>query len=224
MTVFDFVILAILLLCALVDLRRGFVMTLCGLLAVIIALVGSRYAADHYAPAVTEVISPRLETVIAAQLEKSVDQTVDKITGADGSDGELTGILGILQRGGLYNGAISDIQNAIQSGVQQTADSAAANMAKSVARPLAWGLVYSASFAVILLLWHLISIALNLVAKLPGLRTFNRILGGACGLVKGLVISGCICCLILYLGLLPAELCRQSIFLQIFSVFTRTTI
>jgi hypothetical protein len=149
---------------------------------------------------------------------------VDKITGADGSEGELTGVLGILQRGGLYNGVISDIQSAIQSGVQETTDSAAANMARSVARPVAWGLVYAASFAVILLLWHLISMALNLVAKLPGLRTANRLLGGACGLVKGLVITGCICCLILYMGLIPAEMCRQSVFLQIFSVFTRTTI
>ena len=224
MTVYDFVMLAILLLCGLVGLRRGFVLTLCGLLAVVIALVGSRYAADQFAPAVTEAIAPRLETVISAQLDKSVDQTVDKITGADGSEGELTGVLGILQRSGMYNNALSDIQSAIQSGVKETADSAAASMALSMARPLSWGLVYSASFAVILLLWHLFSMALNLVVKLPVLRTFNRVLGGVCGLVKGLVIVGCICCVILFMGLLPAEHCRQSIFLQIFSVFTNTTL
>lgn len=219
MAVFDVIMLAILLLCLVIGLYRGFILTLCGLLALIVAIIGARFAADHFAPAVTEAIAPRIETVIAAQLEASVDKTVEEMTKGtgDGATGSFSGVLGFLQRAGLYDGVISDVQKSIQSGVKGATKSAAKTMAEEVSRPIGWGVVYAASFAIVLLLWNLISKLLNLVAKLPGVRTFNRLLGGVCGLAKGLLITGFICFLILFMGLLPSDLMRQSVFLQIFS-------
>ena len=224
MLIFDLVLLVILLLCVAVGLRKGFILTLCSLLAVVVALVGARFAADQYAPAMTQAIAPRIEAVISDELDRNIDKTVENMTGENAKGEGLTGILGILQRGGLYTGAITDIQNAIQSGVHSMSDSVAASMAQNFAQPISWGAVYSLSFSLILLLWYLLSQLLNQVVKLPGLRTFNRVLGGVCGLVKGLIIVSIVSCLILYLGLLPAELCRDSVFLQFFSFFTKTSL
>ena len=219
MTVFDIIMLAILLLCLVIGLYRGFILTLCGLLALIVAIVGARMAADQFAPAVTDALAPRIETVVAAQLEESVDKTVEQMTEGKGEGpvGTLSGVLGFLQKSGLYNGVVSDVEKSIRSGVKGATKSAAKTMAEEVARPIGWGVVYVASFAIVLLLWNLVSKLLNLVAKLPGLRTFNRLLGGVCGLAKGLLITGFICFLILFMGLLPSDLMRQSVFLQVFS-------
>ena len=97
-------------------------------------------------------------------------------------------------------------------------------MAQEIAQPAAWGTVYVIAFVVILLLWNLISKALDLVAKLPVLHFFNRLLGGACGVIKGILIAGCICCLILNLGLLPSAMAQESVFLRLFSGFVTTSI
>ena len=187
MTVFDGVLLIVVILCVIVGLRRGFVLTLCGLLSIVIALVGAKVAADQFSPTVTQAIAPRIETVIEAQLTESVgDTTQDALEGAENaSDEELSGILGILQQSEAYRNAVSSIQDSIQSGISK---------------------------------------ALDLVAKLPVLHFFNRLLGGALGLMKGLLIAGCICCLILHLGLLPAGTIQESVFLRIFSGITTTSI
>lgn len=129
-----------------------------------------------------------------------------------------------LQQSEAYRNAVSSIQDSIQSGMESTLKNAAGSMANEVAQPIAWGAVYIIAFFVILLLWNLVSKALDLVAKLPVLHFFNRLLGGALGLMKGLLIAGCICCLILHLGLLPAGTIQESVFLRIFSGITTTSI
>ena len=58
MTVFDGVLLIVVILCVIVGLRRGFVLTLCGLLSIVIALVGAKVAADQFSPTVTQAIAP----------------------------------------------------------------------------------------------------------------------------------------------------------------------
>lgn len=226
MAVFDVILLVIVILCVIVGMRRGFVLTLCGVLSIVVALVGAKVAADQFSPVVTQAIAPRVETAIEARLSESVSDTVQNSTGWDGSDfdADLGGIPGIFQQSEAVQDAISGIQDSIQSGVDAAVQTAASSMAQEIAQPVAWGTVYVIAFVVILLLWNLISKALDLVAKLPVLHFFNRLLGGACGLIKGILIAGCICCLILRLGLLPGTMAQESVFLRLFSGFVTTSI
>lgn len=226
MAVFDVILLVIVILCVMVGVRRGFVLTLCGVLSIVVALVGAKVAADQFSPVAAQAIAPRVATVIEAGLNESVGDTVQNSTDWDESafDTDLGGILGILQQSEAYNNAVSKIQDSIQSGVESAVKTAAGSMAQEIAQPLAWGTVYAIAFVVILLLWNLISKALDLVAKLPVLHFFNRLLGGACGLIKGILITGCICCLILSLGLLPGTMIQESIFLRLFSGFVTASI
>lgn len=226
MAVFDVILLVIVILCVIVGMRRGFVLTLCGVLSIVVALVGAKVAADQFSPVVTQAIAPRMETVIEARLNESIGDTVQNSTNWDESDfdASLGGILGIFQQNEVVQDAISGIQDSIQSGVDAAVQTAAGSMAQEIAQPVAWGTVYVIAFVVILLLWNLISKALDLVAKLPVLHFFNRLLGGACGVIKGILIVGCICCLILNLGLLPSAMAQESVFLRLFSGFVTTSI
>ena len=226
MAVFDLILLVVLILCIVVGMRRGFIMTLCGLLAIVIALVGAKAAADQFSPMIEKAITPRIESVVTVQLNESVKDTVEDTTGWENKDanGENSGILGILQQSETYQAAVSAIQDSIAKGMESTMQTAAGSMAKEIAHPLSWGVVYVIAFLVILLLWNLISKALDLVAKLPVLHFFNRLLGGAFGLIKGVIIVGGIAWLILSLGLLPQATIQESIFLRFFSGFTTTSI
>lgn len=225
MAVFDLILLLILLLCVAVGFRKGFVLTLCGVLSIVIALVGAKVVADQFSPVVEKAITPRIKTVITEQMKESVAGYVQDATGREeDANGKQSGIMGFLQQSETYNKAVSAIEDSIQKGMTSTVKSAASSMTKKIAHPTAWGAVYVIAFFVIMLLWNLISKALDLVAKLPVLHFFNHLLGGACGLVKGILIVGCISWLILSLGLLPKATAQESAFLRIFSVFASKSI
>ena len=73
-----------------------------------------------------------------------------------------------------------------QEGSGDTLTAAAA--AAAIAEQIAHSLLFLLAFFVVLLAWTLLSHALDLVAKLPGLSGLNKLAGGLLGLVKGLVI------------------------------------
>lgn len=179
MAVFDVILLIIVILCVIVGMRRGFVLTLCGVLSIVVALVGAKVAADQFSPAVTQAIVPRVETAMEARLQESVGDTVQNSTDWDENvfDTDLGGILGILQQSEAYQNAVSEIQDSIQSGVDSAVKTAAGAMAQEIAQPVAWGTVYVIAFVVILLLWNLISKALDLVVKAARAPLFQSAAG-----------------------------------------------
>ena len=67
----DGLILAVLLLFALVGAHRGFILSLCGLLAVLVAFVGASFAARTLSPMVADALEPKFASAIEEQLNAS---------------------------------------------------------------------------------------------------------------------------------------------------------
>ena len=67
---------------------------------------------------------------------------------------------------------------------------------------------------------ELVSKLLDLVAKLPVLNLANRLMGGGVGLLKGALVVGLVCVLVLRFGLVTAAETKESVFLQFFSNFS----
>ena len=63
----DGLILAVLLLFALVGAHRGFILSLCGLLAVLVAFVGASFAARTLSPMVADALEPKFASAIEEQ-------------------------------------------------------------------------------------------------------------------------------------------------------------
>ena len=191
--VLDLILLVILLFFTLMGAKRGFVLTLCSLVAVIVALVGASFISDALAPKVAAAIQPRLEQVITEQLDEAlkhtefVDGNGDVATSSQ--DIPLAGVLSVLRENELYQSLMGSVEKAIQEGVSATAASAAAQVAAAIAGQLAKGIIFSVAFLLVLIAWFFVSHALDLVAKLPGLNSLNGLLGGVVGLVKGLIIA-----------------------------------
>ena len=72
----DGLILAVLLLFALVGAHRGFILSLCGLLAVLVAFVGASFAARTLSPMVADALEPKFASAIEEQLNASIQQQV----------------------------------------------------------------------------------------------------------------------------------------------------
>lgn len=182
--ILDILVIAILVLFIVLGAHRGFILTLCSLVAVIVALVGANLLADALAPKMAQALEPRLEQSIQQALEEKA-QEVSAVDGLEVADA----MVALREKGGLYEWAADSLEEALKSApVGDAIAHQAAAAATAVAEQLARGVLFSVAFLVILVAWFFLSHALDLVAKLPGLSTLNQTLGGILGLVKGLLI------------------------------------
>lgn len=177
---FDVILVAVLIFFTLRGAKKGFVLTLCSLVAVLVAIVGANLLADILAPRVAQAIHP----VIQQSIQETLDQQV-----ASQTQGAQEALTALREKGGLYLWAADALEDTLGSGVTDTISAVAATAATAVAAQLARGLIFLVGFVAVLILWWLVSHALDLVAKLPVLNTLNNSLGGAIGLVKGVVIA-----------------------------------
>ena len=194
--IYDLIIAAILLLFVELGRKRGFVLTLCGLLAMFVAFAGAGIVSNLMCDPVAKLIEPMIETSITQVLGEAVEQigivSAADLSAVDGSvaEGAVTGLsleqaLTALKVSGAYRMFSQSLQNALEQGLLPAVTSAASAIAVYLSREVARMALFLVSFVVILLAWKLLSKMLDLAFRLPVLSTINRTLGGVVGLVKG---------------------------------------
>ena len=136
----DGLILAVLLLFALVGAHRGFILSLCGLLAVLVAFVGASFAARTLSPMVADALEPKFASAIEEQLNASIQQQVAEEGSAALSpdDVPLDGVLNALREMGFYETLINTVDKAVENGMTSVAASAAAAVAAAIAQSAAY--------------------------------------------------------------------------------------
>ena len=188
----DILLAAILIFFAILGAKKGFVLTFCGLIAVLVALIGANIVSNAAAPMVADAIQPKLEQVITDQLNEVIGQMdffqMDSLP-TTAEDIPLSKVLEVLRENELYKQFLGGIEDTLEEGAAATAASAASRVAAAVAAQLARGIIFVAAFFILLILWSIFSHALDLVSKLPVLDQLNHTLGGILGFVKGLIIA-----------------------------------
>ena len=214
---FDLIVLAVLVIFTLRGAWRGLVLSLCSLLAVVVAFAGASFLARTVSPMVAQALEPRFAAAIETRLEDALEQRV-----AEGEQAVLTtedvpleGVLDILRDMGLYQNLIGAVDRAVEQGVAEIAASAA--VAAAVAQSVAYLVLFLAGFLLLLAAWTLVSRALDLVARLPGLHFLNKTLGGLFGLIQGCILLFVAAWLIQFSGhLIPEETVEQTRLLRFF--------
>ena len=216
---FDLIVLAVLVIFTLRGAWRGLVLSLCSLLAVVVAFAGASFLARTVSPMVAQALEPRFAAAIETRLEDALEQRV-----AEGEQAVLTtedvpleGVLDILRDMGLYQNLIGAVDRAVEQGVAEIAASAAAAVAAAVAQSVAYLVLFLAGFLLLLAAWTLVSRALDLVARLPGLHFLNKTLGGLFGLIQGCILLFVAAWLIQFSGhLIPEGTVEQTRLLRFF--------
>ena len=215
----DGLVLAVLLIFACIGARRGLILSLCGLLAFVVAFLGASFAARTLSPVMADALEPKFAAAIEEQLNESIRQQAE--AGAAGGlspdDGPLEGVLDALREMGFYETLINTVDRAVESGMTAVAASAAAAVAAAIAQSAAYLILFLLGFFLILLAWRLLSRALDLVALLPGLHFLNKTGGALFGLVQGCIILFVAAWLLQFFGqVLPRELVEQTVLLKFF--------
>lgn len=205
--ILDILVIAVLILFALLGAHRGFVLTLCSLVAVIVALVGANLISDALAPRVAQALQPRIEQSI----QESLEEKALEVSAQDGL-GVTDALAALREKGGLYEWAADSLEESLKNApVADAIAHQAAVAATAVAEQLARGVLFTLAFLVILIAWFFVSHALDLVARLPGLSSLNSTLGGVLGFVKGLLIVWLLCWILGPLtGVLSPEAIAQT--------------
>jgi len=197
----DILILAVLVLFLALGAWRGAVLTLCSLLAVVVAFVGGSLLADTMAPKCAAALQPRIEQSIQESLDEQIQAT-----------GSVDALAVLREKGGLYQWAADQLEDAMEElDLGLPIAQVAARAAAAVAERLAHALIFLIGFLLVLIAWNVLSHGLDLVAKLPVVSGLNRALGAAIGLVKGLIIAYlCTWALCSLTGLIPPDVVAQT--------------
>lgn len=189
---FDVGVLLILALFIWLGAKRGLVLTLCGLVAVVVALIGASLLSNALAEPVADLVEPMITERIRSTLDESIQST--EFTTESGGVAEdadsisLVGVVGQLKESKLFSGFAESFQRAVSEGTAQVVTSAARSVAHYAAVQIAHGILFALGFVLILIAWFILSHALDLVAKLPGLHSLNKLGGGAIGFLKGCIV------------------------------------
>lgn len=222
--IFDLILIAILIVFAALGARRGFVLSLCGLLAVLVAFIGAGFLARTLSPMVADALEPRFAAAIEEQLNEQIQNSQPQTGLTDPAAGEVTpdtlplqDVLNALREMGFYETLINSVNQAVEDGMTEVAASAAAQVAAAIAESAAYLILFLLAFVLILLAWKLISHALDLVTRLPGLHFLNKTFGAVFGLIKGCIILFVAAWLLQFFGgILPRDAVEKTYLLKFF--------
>lgn len=214
---FDIAIVVILALFAWRGASKGLILSLFGLLAVIVAFVGSQALASTLSPKVAAALEPKFAAAIEEQLEEQLAHRPASQTPGPTDEFPLQDVLDVLKDMGIYKELIDTIDQAVSNGLTGVAAGAAAAVAAAVARSVAHTVIFMVAFSLIMLAWTLLAHALNLVTRLPGLNMLNKTAGALIGLVKACALLFLAAWAARFLGnLIPENAVRQTTLLQFF--------
>lgn len=187
---YDLVILAILGFFLWRGWRKGLILSLCGLVVVILSLVGASFIADTAAPPVAKALQPKLAEVIEENVNDYMATHYDDIISSDAPAGtEVNPWDALREMGGIYAWCADSVEDTISRFDRQLDFSEMLSIAASrVAEQLAHHILFAVAFVVLFILLTLLLHALDLVAKLPGLHFCNGLGGGLIGLIKGILV------------------------------------
>lgn len=224
--IFDLILAAVLIVTVLQGYRKGFVLTLCGFLAVFVAFIGASILSDAMAEPVSQAVRPAIEMNIHSALQDSLDQQgIALPEGSASSQGDtsldilgqtfsLDQILEMLGDSSLVQHFSDAIHGAVTQGVLAVTSDVVASIAGYIAFQIAHSVLFVICFALVLAVWHFLSRTLNLAFKLPVLSTLNHWAGAGMGLVKGAALLFIACWLLR--SLIPQEAVDGTVLLHFF--------
>lgn len=240
--IYEIVILVVLLAFAIWGLRRGLVMSLCSLLAVLVALVGAVIISNSLTPAVAGWIQPSIEKTVVTATEKMIgaaaedavqsalpeeaeqtDLTVDTLRQMlEESNLSKDDLLQMLEEVNLPPAVKESAADLLEELPELNAGLMVEDMSEALSEKLANGIarvgLLLLSFVLILVLWGVLARALNLVARLPVLRTANKLGGFVFGGLRGALLLFVCAWALRWIGndLIPAEAVEQTKLLNFF--------
>jgi len=188
--IMDAIVVIILVVAVCYGAKRGLLESLAGLVIVFMALVGAGIAAGTFAEPITEAVAPLIEERVTEKVRETVEEQAESVDWslfeADDADPGLIGEA--LELLGLDKEVRESLAERAENAVRNTGATVAFALVKSLVRTVIHGVLFVLAFLLILLLLKVLTGAMGLVLRLPGLRLLNALGGAFFGLVEGALL------------------------------------
>ena len=185
--IFDLLIVLIVLISTLLGRRKGFILTLCGFLALFVALIGAGVLTNLLAKPVSLLALPfvenALDQVIQPTAEGAVYATIDQV-------------IALMEQSDLLRPLAAGVSQAVEQGVLDMTLDAVHAVAVFLAEQLTRLVMFPLFFLLIMLIWTVLSHLLDLAFRLPGLNFLNRTAGLLLGFARGVLLAYGLCWLL----------------------------
>lgn len=229
--VLDLLIVAVIALFALLGWHKGLVLTLCGVLVVFVAYFGAAYVSETFSGSIAALIQPSIQNRLDLVVEQAISPDDEPshtplLPAPDTEDQEedpdsasLEQVMAALRRSSFLTGLYESVAQAISDGAVKVITTASAAISYYLACQISRAGLFFLTFFLIVVVWSLLSRALDLACRLPVLRSFNEVGGLLLGLVKGFCILLAVVGLVTLLGFVPEEVSAQTFLYRHFMNF-----
>lgn len=232
--IFDAVIVVILLLFALWGRHRGLILSVFSLLALVVAIAGGLIVSNALTPAVTGWVHPMVENTVVTAVQSALPEealdVLDNIA-TDNTPSEnfsLDALQDYLDESGIE--LPEQVQEVLERMNEEELSSFAnstsveemvSTAAKKVTETIVRIVLFLLAFVLILILWHVLARALDLVSRLPVLNSMNKLGGFLFGAVRGLLFLFVVAWILQWYSitndsLIPSEAIEQTCLLKFF--------
>lgn len=190
MTYIDLILVAVVLVIVYVSIRNGFFKTLFNLMAYVLAVVAAKVVSPIFAKATfdrfirsgaEEYLSESLSDITVEQLPEKAELVIDSVPD------KLRGLLEII---GLNEEKISEQIGSVELESQDIVTSVIDNVVEPIGTAIMQFLIFIILGIIFLIVAKIIVRLLDgVIKKLPVLKGVNSILGGALGIIRGLLFA-----------------------------------
>lgn len=236
---YDIILISILLFFAVRGRKRGLLLSLCSLLAVLVAFWGAAVVSNFLTPKVVDLLTPRVASVIEQRLfdmgvvhdddvsaagayAAANGKTASSDSAVPGSalpDSAMNTIRVAVTKLGLPNEMLTSVENGLKSlpDIRDFPSALSTAIAHTAMETIVHLSLFSLFFVLILLLWNIFAHALNLITHLPVLHFLNGTGGFLFGLGKGILLLFVAAWFLRYLGnLVPNDAVANTHVLRFF--------
>ena len=192
--IFDLLIVLIVLISTLLGRRRGFILTLCGFLALFVALIGAGVLTNLLAKPVSLLALPFVEDALASAIQSAAGDASFSAEAALAMTAEQ--IISVMGEYDLLKGLAAGVAQAVEQGALDMTLDAVHAVAVFLAEQLTRLVMFPLFFLLIMLIWTVLSHLLDLAFHLPGLNFLNRTAGLLLGFARGLLLAYGLCWLL----------------------------
>ncbi len=195
--------------------RKGLILGLSGILALIVAFFGARYVSENYSQEFVSMLEPFVSGVVDSSLDRSDDELLDDyeentVEGqtpkteaeapAQSQSKEYSVVYETLKNLGILRSSADSLTQEITDLVKSAGKSIRASIVSILSEKITYVITFALVFIMIVILFTVLANIINLAFKLPGLDLLNGAGGLVFGLVKGMIFVYLIAWILSYLG------------------------
>lgn len=222
--ILDILLLAIVLLCIWRGFRAGIINSICGILAVIVAVYGGNLISETYSGEFTGMLEPFVSGIVESinsdvldYIAGNPDEEFNPVYSLEGMESDdIVGICtAVMRQLGISEGSAQKLASEIETEVEEANVRMMDALTEALCQRIAYIALFAIAFLLIIIIFSAIGNVLDLAFGLPGLENINHILGAIFGAAKGILIIIVITCFCRYLGLvLKTDLVQETFIMR----------